>query len=457
MLVGFAAMISITSVIGGVTGAGVLPAANDISQLSAAVSSPYSVSSIETGATRSAVGDVPTGNGQAELVTAGLFGVLSRLNVADVPAFVGSHHAQLDAMLVNPPRASDVTSLWKMLDPQKQASILAAAPHVVGNLEGIPYEVRGRANRLDLTQTITRTRVTLASQPGKAQRLELQRTLNTLNNVKRALGASDGVKRTLIGLDTSSDARAAIVIGDLSSAAYVSYLVPGMYMSVDEQIVDWARTAQELYDTQRSWLQRILGPRGAGGALGVATVAWIGYQTPELMNIGGLDLATAGADNLERSLEGLQSIRQADPPFVSVFAHSYGSTAALLALQRRSVSVDALALLGSPGSDVQSVSGLSVKNGNVFVGQAPMDPIVHSAFFGSDPGAASYGAQKMGVSGGVDPISHEKLVGSSGHNEYFASGSESMRNLALIGIDMGKLVMGGSGSSGSSATTASGR
>jgi pimeloyl-ACP methyl ester carboxylesterase len=405
---------------------------------------------------RAVVGDAPAGSTQTGLLAAGTLGILSRLGTADIPSYVESHRAALDAMLVNPPRASDVAALWKLIDPRKQASLVKAAPHVVGNLEGIPYSVRGQANLLDLKQTIAETREDLTTESGKAERLAMKRTLDTLQNVKKALTKHDGVKRTLIGLDTSSDARAAIVIGDLSKAQFVSYLVPGMYMSVDEQIVDWAKVGQELYDAQTQWLRR-LGPRGSQATPGVATVAWIGYQTPELMNIGGLDLATQGANNLEQSLEGLQSIRQSDPPFVSVFAHSYGSTAALLALERHTVTIDALALLGSPGSDAQSVAQLSVRDGNVFVGQAPMDPIVHSAFFGSDPGAATYGAQKMGVSGATDPITGTKLAGSSGHNEYFAAGSESMRNLALIGIDMGALVMGGTTSGTSTVTTASAR
>lgn len=452
MLVGFAAILSITSALAGVAGAGGVPA--DLPAHMSPISAD--VVSHDIGS-RSAVGDAPAGSTRAGLLAAGTLGVLSRVSTADIPAYVESHRTALDAMLVNPPRASDVAALWKLIDPRKQASLVKAAPHVVGNLEGIPYSVRGQANVLDLKQTIAETRENLSSESGKAERLTLKRTLDTLQNVKKALAKHDGVTRTLIGLDTSSDARAAIVIGDLSKAHFVSYLVPGMYMSVDEQIVDWAKVAQELYNSQTDWLRRLLGPRGSQVTPAVATVAWIGYQTPELMNIGGLDLATQGANNLELSLEGLQSIRQTDPPFVSVFAHSYGSTAALLALERHTVTIDALALLGSPGSDAQSVSQLSVRDGNVFVGQAPMDPIVHSAFFGSDPGASAYGAQKMGVSGGIDPITEKKLAGSSGHNEYFATGSESMRNLALIGIDMGDLVMDGTSAGSPTETTASAR
>jgi len=87
---------------------------------------------------------------------------------------------------------------------------------------------------------------------------------------------------------------------------------------------------------------------------------------------------------------------------------------------------------------------LNVRNGNVFAGEADWDWIPNSSFFGSDPGSASYGAKRMNVAGGVDVITGESLIGSIGHNEYFAPGSESMRNIALIGIGQGVLVTDGS-------------
>jgi hypothetical protein len=426
VLVGFAAIVTMTSVAAGLTGVPVAPA------------------DIPPAALYSTVGDAPTGSAGSIAASGSILGSLSRLSAADLPAFVDSHRSDLDRMLANPPKAGDVSGVWRLLDPVKQAALIEAAPRVIGNLEGVPYSVRGRANLLDLKRTIADTDRKLGTGTGRAVRIELQQKLTTLENVQRALQKKDGVKRTLVSLDTSADAKASIVIGDIATADYVSVLVPGMYMSVGEQIVDWAKTAQNLYDQQTSMLRRVLGPRGGGGTPGVATVAWIGYQTPVLMNIGGVQLATQGADSLERTLEGIQSLRQADPPYLSVFAHSYGSTAALLALERRTVTVDALALLGSPGSAAQSVADLSVRDGNVFVGQANLDPIAHSAFFGSDPASPSYAAQRMGVNGGTDPLTGAKLDGSSGHNEYFTAGTESMRNLAMIGIDLGNLVMSGS-------------
>ena len=50
----------------------------------------------------------------------------------------------------------------------------------------------------------------------------------------------------------------------------------------------------------------------------------------------------------------------------------------------------------------------------------------------------------MGVGGGVDIITKEVLLASSGHNEYFSAGTESMRNFALISIGKGGYVTDGS-------------
>ncbi|WP_233265420.1 alpha/beta hydrolase [Leifsonia sp. AG29] len=424
--------------IAGLTGAPAMPA-NRVAAPTSAVSSAVAPA---FAALPGSVGDAPASSGPTatSAATRSLIGSLSAVDAAALPAYVNAHRSELNRLLVDPPAAADAARMWRLLDPAKRSVLVQTVPHVIGNLEGVPYAVRGQANTLDLKRTIASAKSDLGTQHGRTARIALQRKLTTLGNVEKALAAKDGDKRTLIALDPGDDARASIVVGDLSTATYVSVLVPGMYMSVGEQIEGWARVAQDLHDQQTEALRRMLGPRGSTPP-GVAVVAWIGYQTPVLTNIGGMQLAEQGADSLERTLLGIQSIRRTDPPYLSLFAHSYGSTAALLALERGTVRVDALALMGSPGSDAQSVAGLSVAGGNVFVGEAPLDPIVHSAFFGSDPGSPSYGARSMGVDGSVDPLTHVALAGSSGHNEYFTAGTESIRNLAMIGIDRGDLVI----------------
>ena len=81
-----------------------------------------------------------------------------------------------------------------------------------------------------------------------------------------------------------------------------------------------------------------------------------------------------------------------------------------------------------------------MRAGNVYVGEAAWDPVPNSAYFGSDPGAKSYGAKPLGVGGGVDALTQAALASSIGHNEYFSPGTESMRNFALIGIGQGQYV-----------------
>lgn len=441
MLVGFATASIVTSVVTGLTGAFVMPAES----APAAVAPGSSVASI---------GDAPASSGGVGAAApsqnaSAVFTSIQAVDPAALPGFLSAHAAELDRLLVDPPAAADVSQLWRLLDPARQSELVKVAPHVVGNLEGVPYDIRGKANRLDLERTISSAQDRLRTERGKAARVALKRQLTTLGNVKTALAKKDGVTRTLVSLDPTDEAKASIVVGDLRTAKYVSVLVPGMYMAVGEQIEAWSAVAQNLYEQQTGFLKRLGGQGTTKRTPGVAVVAWIGYQTPVLTNIGGLDLAEQGASSLERTLMGIQSLRTSDPPYLSVLAHSYGSTAALLALERGTMSVDALALMGSPGSDAQSVKDLGVRGGNVFVGEAPLDPIVNSAFFGSDPGSPSYGAKPMGVGGALDPITHRTLAGSSGHNEYFTVGTECMRNLAMIGIDRGDLVLG----SGGQATT----
>lgn len=333
-----------------------------------------------------------------------------------------------------PPAAADVTRWWGALERGSRASMIATAPELVGNLEGVPAADRDVANRSvlrtairELQRTATGSGRTLASQAG--QRIQM------LRSIEDALVSAPGEPRKwLLGLDTSGQGRAAIVVGDLERADYVSVLVPGMFFTIGNQMVPWSEAAVRLRDEQLQWLERLEGPRHGRT---VATVAWIGYPTPNLTNVGGIDNAYEGRDSLAGLLAGVRALRGDDQPYLSVIAHSYGSTAALMTLAEFDVEVDALALVGSPGSSAKTVRELHVRDGNVFVGEAAWDPVPNSSFFGSDPGSRDFGATRLSVTGTVDPVTGEQLAGSVGHNEYFSPGTESMRNLALIAIDRG--------------------
>ena len=379
---------------------------------------------------------------------------LGALPAAETARVLAANPQLVERTLARPPAPRQVDRWWSNLDAATQLSLVSAAPRLVGNLDGVPYVMRDMANRSHLRSVVNALELADPMSLGASERLQQREQLQMLYSVLDALGpAAANPPRQLISLDVEGQGKAAIVVGDLATADYVSYIVPGMFISVQQSMVEWVDTAARLHDEQVTWLTLLDSATGAAPATDasiptdaspptVATVAWIGYQTPHLLNVGSLDLAYEGRDAIASAVLGLQTLRGDNAPYVSLLAHSYGSTAAMLALTETSATVDALAMIGSPGAPGASVATLNVR-GDVFVGEAAWDPIPNSSFFGLDPGSSDFGARAMNVAGGIDVITNRVLEGSTGHNSYFSPGTESMRNLALIAIDRGELVTDG--------------
>ena len=323
------------------------------------------------------------------------------------------------------------------------------APEVIGNLDGVPFAVRDTANRITLSHSIAQLDASINSGTGRAKLIEKRHHLDILKQVVKSLTLTAGEpRRQLLTLDPSGEVRAAVVVGDLQTADYVSYLVPGMFFTVQGQMNDWTVIAQDLQKQQVGWLKTLSGTNPALVGKTAATVAWIGYRTPGVLDIASLDRAETGANFLGHAIQGIRAARTGPQPFVSLVTHSYGSTAAMMELANGGMTVDALVIIGSPGSAAQSVSALAVKHDNVFVGEAAWDPIVNTAFYGSDPGSASFGARRMEVAATTDAITHQPLAAAVGHLGYFDTGTTAMRNLALIGLNQGALVSTGSPADG---------
>lgn len=386
---------------------------------------------------------------------------LALLSHSELGRFVTKHPGSVTALLANPPAAAEVAAFWSQATATQRTNLVSAAPQLVGGLEGFPYSVRDVANRSYLTSVESGIRTQLSSGVGRAAGDELTKRLHMLEQVRTALavGSSKNPRR-LVSLDPSGEGRAVIIIGDASTADYVDYLIPGMFSDVDTQIVAFANSSDNIATQQQAWIKKLNPGVPASQLPTVATFAWIGYQTPNIVNVASMDLAREGQASLTSSIEGLRAERAARTvtaadgtvtpgaqPFVAVLAHSYGSTAAMMSLQDPAVSVDALAIVGSPGSPARSADQLNVTNGNVWVGAADTDPVPQTGLFGSQPLSASYGAHRFGVGGVSDPITGSSLRGAVGHNDYFVSGTESLRNMVLIGINRGDLVLGLDGSS----------
>lgn len=389
------------------------------------------------------VGPQPIAGGVPDSLLAKLAGItlLDELGLdtpAQIQAFMQQNPQAIAEFVAHPPAPADVAQFWDRATPSQKVRLEAAAPSVIGNLEGVPYAERNAANRVSLQGAIDSLAAQLDAGVGRAAHDSLQDQLHMLQQVQQSLQTGpSGLPRTLVSLDATGSGRAAIAIGDLSTADYVTYLVPGMFYGVDQQFGAWTTMADQFAEQQNLWLQALT----PGTAKTAATISWIGYQTPTLINVASTDLAAQGKDALAASLGGLDAARAGGRPYVTVIGHSYGSTTAMLALQNDGVTVDALAVVGSPGSPAQTASELDVRGDNVWVGAAPLDYINQSGVFGSQPLSPSFGAHHFGVDGATDPVTGEQLSAALTHNDYFTVGGESFRNLTLIAIGRGDLVL----------------
>jgi hypothetical protein len=409
------------------------PAATDAGGASATAPQPAAVTTATTSTVRVPAAQLP----QLRGVT--LLQQLSLLSRSQISSFATNHADVLATLAAHPPVASSVGTWWSAMPAAKRADLVSAAPGVIGNLEGVPYLVRDRANRTSLAQAEKSVRAQLRAGAGRAATAELNRRLHMLEQVHAAV-ASSGTSHELVGLDPSGSGTAVVVTGDVATADYVTYLVPGMFSSVDAQIDTWTTGSARIAADQQAWLDRLAAPGAAKKT--VAVVTWFGYHAPDVSDVASLAPAREAETALAASVNGLRAIRGDHQPFVSVIGHSYGSTAAMLALQDDAMSVDALVVVGSPGSPATSASQLAVRGDNVWAGAAAADPVANTALVGPSPSSKGFGARTLGVSGAKDPITGKTLSGTAGHMDYFTPGSESLRNLELVTIGRGDLVLG---------------
>lgn len=340
-------------------------------------------------------------------------------------------------LLASPPSPAAVSSTWSLLLPEQQERLVRLAPHLVGGLDGLPYALRDQCNRAWLAGQERSIRRAIADpSTGRAAAAQLGVQLALAEKISAAAASQSGVPTGILSVDLSGHGRVAIAVGDPATATDVSYLVPGMFFAPDQRATDWVQIAARIHAEQRSWLDRL----GRAGEQ-TAVIAWIDYDSPNIATVASLDEAEAGSVTLARSIAGLAVTRAGPAPYLSILSHSYGGTVAMLALTERGASVDALAMVGPAGGPVSSASAPGMPVGKVWVGIAEWDPVAVSGVFGSQTGSDAFGAARLGVGGGVDPVTGQRLSGNIAHNDYLTSSEEALRNLTLVSIDRGDLVM----------------
>jgi uncharacterized protein YukE len=347
-----------------------------------------------------------------------------------------------------------IAAWWKGMDGAiqgvasvGQAALIAGIPGIIGNLNGVAFWARDRANNLFLEQAVADARKDPA---GNAKRLE------ALKAVKLALGRGplESPPRQLVSLSLDPDPKAAISNGDLDKATNVTYLVPGMGTNVAGNMTSYERAATALFRYQD-------GLTSADGSA-LAVVAWLDYTAPGPQDTFGVThdfLAGAGAKRLAGALDGLKAVHSANGSMadVSVVGHSYGTAVAALALTQ--TNADHLVMLGSAGipNTIPNAEALNVPSGEVFASQGHHDAwaaMGQATSNRQDPTGPAFGAHDFSSEQSADDqgrLLHEVTQhgpfapqGAPGKYSYFDSNTSAMYNTAKASIGLGSgLPLGG--------------
>lgn len=326
-----------------------------------------------------------------------------------------------------------VKSWWAELSDGQQAALIVAAPGIIGNLNGVPYATRTKADKANLDAAFNDPRTS-------------QETKDAVQSIYGALDARKGSKggstaeRGLVSFDLDTDGGkplAAVAIGDLDTAGNVTWNVPGMGTTVEDGLDSWTKSAQDLYDGQL----RVLGKPESGASN--AVVSWVGYDTPDGPPSGEVlstEKAKAGGEKLAAALDGFRDTRGSTAgaagspsPTLHVVAHSYGTTTASSALIKTTHQVDSVTFLGSAGVEWREIGTAQdlhvVRDGEgkaqVYVTAASQDRVAPLGIGGSgirgregrwSPSDAWFGGNNFSSEGGYDPDTGKVYKRTTGHD-----------------------------------------
>ncbi len=407
---------------------------------------------------------------RADAVDAALADILTRAAAgqiddgASTDLASAADHVLGGAVVPDPPPAeagpNAARAWWAGLSDTQREAMILRNPGMIGNRDGIPAAARDEANRAQLPDQIAKLDADLASakarladriateEPNqgpngndyssdtialKQQVQALQERHDAMTAIQSTISVPD---RQLLLFDVGPPGghapNAAVAVGNVDTARHVAVFTPGLTTTVAGDLGDYTTGMQGVRDIATAQLKM-----AGKGDEGVATVAWLGYDAPQLdatffesdRSVASADPAKAGGADLARFYDGIAASRPGDQPHVTALGHSYGSTTTGYALQQTNVPVDRAVFFGSPGLGTDDVRQLHVAPGHVEVIEARWDPVADLGQFGDDPNHLS----------GVTNLSSEatrlpdgtQLTASTGHGQYLAPGTTSQHNLGL--------------------------
>ena len=370
------------------------------------------------------------------------------------------------ALLVPPPdtRPERAAGWWNSLSGEQQRLLVDQHPQELGNLNGIPADVRDSVNRAVLSDDVRR--VEDATSDGGAlsamDATRYQNALKTNEGLENDRGTDPDHPRPVLlwAYDPAAfggKGRTAIAIGDPDKSDNTAVVVPGTNSSVTKGwLSDGHDDAVNLYDQSLK----------AAPGQSTAVVAWMGYDAPEfdyhrweqaltdpatLQEIGTPWMARRGAALLASDVNGLAATHRGSS-HATVLGHSYGSTTVADAFANYGMRANDAVLIGCPGTDLaHSAINFHLSGGKVYVGAASTDavswigesgddlpralneavggPLGPLVGLGADPAREGFGAVRFRaeVAG-----SNSVVPWFSDHSHYYDAGSEALHNMTEI-------------------------
>ena len=356
----------------------------------------------------------------------------------------------------------DVKKWWDSLSRAERDQLIAAHPAALGNLNGIPADVRDQVNLAVLQDDLDRVtdaagrhgvpvEEVLANPGGygltAADTTRYGNAVQTRKGLDKMAGQGMEDRPVLLWaydpLAFNGQGKAAVAIGNPDKAQNTAVVVPGTGSSVKD---GWLAgdDATNLYDQMR------LGDPDETASV----IAWMGYDAPDSPTdprIATPGLARAGGDLLATDVNGLGATHEGGPSNVTVIGHSYGATTVADAFAGSGMRADNAVLIGCPGTDLaDSAADFRLpEGGQVYVGAASSDPISWLGQAGPIPDIInSELGYPLGLEAGLgrDPAGDgfgsvrfdAEVPGRSGlpdfgdHSRYYDVGSESLRAMTDI-------------------------
>lgn len=326
-------------------------------------------------------------------------------------------HGHLHGQRLPDPAASParIARFFASLTAQEGERLAHRYPLAVGNMNGAPVELRYRANHIALDQArkVDKKRMH-DSRLSPAGQQQAGRRMHRFEDL--LVGG-----RKILAFDPEGSGRVAEVFGNLPKAERISVVVPG----VDTDLLTFQKTYRPYSAPVGMAKALYAAERAASPGVRTAVIAWADYTAPAGL---GVDAATAmrAEDGAVRLNALLRALPGSAP--VQMFCHSYGSVVCGVAAHAMPRRVADIAVAASPGMRVAKAAHLHTR-ARVWAMRDATDWVQDVPYL--EVGGLGHGADPVSGGFGARVLSARDA---QGHSGYFEPGTDSLHNLADIGV-----------------------